>query len=57
MIGINSQILSDNPSNPESGSIGIGFAIPINLAKNIAQQLIQQRQGRSTPTSASGARC
>jgi putative serine protease PepD len=40
VIGINSQILSDNPSNPESGSIGIGFAIPINLAKNIAQQLI-----------------
>ncbi|MDX6495062.1 MAG: serine protease Do [Gaiellales bacterium] len=40
VIGINSQILSDNPSNPQSGSIGIGFAIPINLAKNIAQQLI-----------------
>jgi putative serine protease PepD len=48
VIGINSQILSDNPSNPESGSIGIGFAIPINLAKNIAQQLIQSGTAQHT---------
>jgi S1-C subfamily serine protease len=48
VIGINSQILSDNPSNPESGSIGIGFAIPINLAKNIAQQLIQSGSAQHT---------
>ena len=34
MIGITSQILSDDPNNPESGSIGIGFAIPINTAKH-----------------------
>ena len=38
VIGINSQILSDDPSNPESGSIGIGFAIPINPAKNVARR-------------------
>src|SRR5262249_10575013 len=28
VIGINSQILSDSPDNPESGNIGIGFAVP-----------------------------
>jgi S1-C subfamily serine protease len=48
VIGINSQILSDNPSNPQSGSIGIGFAIPINLAKNIAQQLIDNGKAEHT---------
>jgi S1-C subfamily serine protease len=48
VIGINSQILSDNPTNPESGSIGIGFAIPINLAKNIAQQLIDNGKAEHT---------
>jgi len=48
VIGINSQILSDNPSNPESGNIGIGFAIPVNLVKNIAQQLIDNGQAQHT---------
>jgi S1-C subfamily serine protease len=48
VIGINSQILSDTPSNPQSGSIGIGFAIPINLAKNIAQQLISSGKAQHT---------
>ncbi|MDX6519454.1 MAG: 2-alkenal reductase [Gaiellales bacterium] len=48
VIGINSQILSDNPGNPQSGSIGIGFAIPINLAKNIAQQLIANGKAQHT---------
>lgn len=36
MIGINSQILS-----PAGGSVGVGFAIPINTAKRIIPQLIQ----------------
>jgi len=36
LIGINTAILS-----PERGSIGIGFAIPINMAKSIMDQLIQ----------------
>jgi putative serine protease PepD len=36
MIGINSQILS-----PAGGSVGIGFAIPVNIAKRIVPQLIQ----------------
>jgi Do/DeqQ family serine protease len=35
VIGINSQILS-----PSGGNIGIGFAIPSNMAKNVMQQLI-----------------
>ncbi|HUG52384.1 MAG TPA: DegQ family serine endoprotease [Vicinamibacteria bacterium] len=35
LIGINSQILS-----PSGGSIGIGFAIPSNMAKNVMEQLI-----------------
>jgi S1-C subfamily serine protease len=36
MIGINSQILS-----PSGGSAGVGFAIPVNIAKRIVPQLIQ----------------
>ncbi|MBA3439433.1 MAG: trypsin-like peptidase domain-containing protein [Pyrinomonadaceae bacterium] len=36
MIGINSQILS-----PSGGSIGIGFAVPVNIAKRIVPQLVR----------------
>src|SRR5213592_1693781 len=36
MIGINSQILS-----PAGGSVGVGFAVPINTAKRVIPQLIQ----------------
>jgi S1-C subfamily serine protease len=36
MIGINSQILS-----PSGGSVGVGFAVPVNTAKRIIPQLIQ----------------
>jgi len=36
LIGINSQILS-----PSGGNIGIGFAIPSNMAKNVMDQLIK----------------
>ncbi|MFV0387839.1 MAG: S1C family serine protease [Pyrinomonadaceae bacterium] len=36
MIGINSQILS-----PAGGSVGVGFAIPINTAKSVVPQLIK----------------
>jgi S1-C subfamily serine protease len=35
MIGINSQILS-----PAGGSVGVGFAIPVNIAKRVIPQLI-----------------
>ncbi|HVW86215.1 MAG TPA: Do family serine endopeptidase, partial [Bryobacteraceae bacterium] len=37
LIGINSQILS-----PSGGNIGIGFAIPSNMAKNVMEQLISK---------------
>ncbi|MFL6578213.1 MAG: Do family serine endopeptidase [Povalibacter sp.] len=36
LIGINSQILS-----PSGGSIGLGFAIPSNMARNVMEQLIK----------------
>jgi Do/DeqQ family serine protease len=36
LIGINSQILS-----PTGGNIGIGFAIPVNMAKNVMDQLVR----------------
>lgn len=36
MIGINSQILT-----PGGGSVGVGFAVPVNIAKRIVPQLIQ----------------
>jgi len=36
LIGINTAILA-----PDRGSIGIGFAIPSNMAKSVMQQLIQ----------------
>ncbi len=35
LVGINSQIMS-----PSGGSIGIGFAIPSNMAKNVMTQLV-----------------
>ncbi len=38
VIGINSAIRTS--STGESGSIGLGFAIPIDLAKNVAAQLV-----------------
>jgi putative serine protease PepD len=36
MIGINSQILS-----PAGGSVGVGFAVPVNTAKRVIPQIIQ----------------
>lgn len=36
MIGINSQILSQS-----GGSVGVGFAVPVNTAKRVIPQLIQ----------------
>ncbi|MFN6963245.1 MAG: Do family serine endopeptidase [Pyrinomonadaceae bacterium] len=38
LIGINSQILS--PGGPNGGNIGIGFAIPSNMAKSVLEQLL-----------------
>ena len=41
MIGINSQILS-----PAGGSVGVGFAIPVNIAKRVVPQLVQYGEVR-----------
>jgi putative serine protease PepD len=49
VVGVNSAIASlstDALAGSQSGSIGLGFAIPINEAKRIAQQII--KQGYST---------
>ena len=40
VIGITSSIATLSQTSSQSGSIGLGFAIPVNLAKNIASQLI-----------------
>jgi Do/DeqQ family serine protease len=41
LVGINSQILS-----PSGGNIGIGFAIPVNMAQNVMAQLIEHGEVR-----------
>jgi serine protease Do len=57
LIGINSQILS-----PSGGNIGIGFAIPSNMARNVMEQLIKTGKvergqlGICNPTDGSGDR-
>jgi putative serine protease PepD len=40
VIGITSSIASLSSGGSQSGSIGLGFAIPVNLAKSIGEQLI-----------------
>ncbi|MEO5833975.1 MAG: trypsin-like peptidase domain-containing protein [Nakamurella sp.] len=40
IIGINSAIASLSSGSSESGSIGVGFAIPIDTASRIAQEII-----------------
>ena len=44
LVGINSQILS-----PSGGNIGIGFAIPANMAQNVMTQLIEHGTGAPRP--------
>ncbi|MFG3051270.1 S1C family serine protease [Kitasatospora sp. NPDC048239] len=41
VVGINSAIQSNTSSTGRAGSIGLGFAIPINQAKWVAETLIQ----------------
>jgi Do/DeqQ family serine protease len=41
LVGINSQILS-----PSGGNIGIGFAIPSNMARNVMEQLVENGKVR-----------
>lgn len=44
LVGINSSIASLGSSSGQSGSIGIGFAIPVDEAQWIAEQLIEDGQ-------------
>jgi putative serine protease PepD len=46
VIGVNSAIASLSENGEPGGSIGLGFAIPINQAKRIADELVQT--GRAT---------
>jgi Do/DeqQ family serine protease len=41
LVGINSQIIS-----PTGGNIGIGFAIPANMARSVAEQLVKSGKVR-----------
>jgi len=50
VIGINSQIES-----PAGGNVGIGFAVPINTAREVAQQLIDDGQVEHAFLGVSGA--
>jgi len=43
LIGINSQIISDSGGG---GNIGIGFAIPSNMAKSVMEQLLKEGKVR-----------
>ena len=48
VIGINSAIASlSSSASGEAGSIGVGFAIPIDQAKRIADEIIADRQGHA----------
>jgi putative serine protease PepD len=46
VIGINSAIASASSSSTTSGNIGVGFAIPIDYARSIADEII--RTGKAT---------
>ncbi len=48
VVGINSAIATLSTSSGQAGSIGLGFAIPINQARRVAQQLIST--GKATRT-------
>ena len=46
VIGINSSIASTATSSDSAGSIGIGFAIPSNLVKRVANEIIKDGKGK-----------
>lgn len=41
LIGVNVAILSAGGSSTEAGNIGVGFAVPSNLAKRISEEIIE----------------
>lgn len=40
VIGINDSIITGSPNGAESGNVGVGFAIPIGLAKDVADRIV-----------------
>lgn len=40
VIGVNDSIITGGQSGSEAGNVGVGFAIPIDLAKSVADQLV-----------------
>lgn len=41
LIGVNVAILSTGGANAEAGNIGVGFAVPSNLAERVAKEIIE----------------
>jgi serine protease Do len=41
LVGINTAIIPGQTQMGEGGNIGIGFAVPVNLAKNVMEQIIE----------------
>jgi putative serine protease PepD len=48
VIGVNSFIQSIADSEEEAGNIGLAFAVPVNQAKRIAQEIIDTGKARRT---------
>lgn len=40
VIGVNDSIITGSSSGSEAGNVGVGFAIPIDLAKSVADKLV-----------------
>ena len=41
LVGINTAIIPGQTAMGESGNIGIGFAVPVDMAKNVMEQIIE----------------
>jgi putative serine protease PepD len=54
VVGITNQILTGT-NNPTSGSIGIGFAVPIDAAESVARQIIANGKAVHTYLGIAGA--
>lgn len=48
VIGVNSVIKSMASSEEEAGNIGLAFAVPVNQAKRVAQEIIETGKARRT---------
>jgi S1-C subfamily serine protease len=53
VVGINTAIASVGQSSGQSGNIGVGFAIPVNTARSVAEELIHTGKVRHADLGAS----